>query len=99
MTKDELSRLIERLDDKARRNEENFQSTGTARYDYERRRAEEMADALRMALNAKDEHDKLLRFRMVISMWGKEAVSLLHDWDDERARQLAGMVDDVYATN
>lgn len=88
MTKDELLKMIERLDDKARRNEENYQATGTQRYDYERYRAEQMADALRMALNAKDEHDKLLSYGMRITDFGAEAVTLDHEWDEERAKRL-----------
>lgn len=63
MTKDELIKLAGRYDDKASRAYYNYQETGMPRYDRERANAEDLAEALRMAANAADDHSKLIILR------------------------------------
>ncbi len=47
-----------------------------------------MADALRIALKAKDDHDKLMNLKVLLSDWGVRAVRLDHEFDEEKAIQL-----------
>ena len=56
MDRSELEKLAERYQQKADRAFENYQDTGLRRYDTERNNMEDLADALRMAANAADEH-------------------------------------------
>jgi hypothetical protein len=56
MDRNELEKLAERYQQRADRAFENYQETGIKRYDTERNNMEDLADALRMAANAADEH-------------------------------------------
>lgn len=56
MDGNELEKLAERYQQRADRAFENYQETGIKRYDTERNNMEDLADALRMAANAADEH-------------------------------------------
>lgn len=56
MDKADLVKLSEKYRKKAADAFMNYQDTGIPRYDRERRNAEDMADALDMAVNAADEH-------------------------------------------
>lgn len=58
-SKDELGKLAAKYQEKADRAYDNYQATGMPRYDRERRNAEDMAEALRAAANAADEHSML----------------------------------------
>lgn len=57
MDRSELEKLAERYQQRADRAFENYQDTGLRRYDTERNNMEDLADALRMAANAADEHN------------------------------------------
>lgn len=57
MDKKTLETLAERYQKRADRAFENYQETGIKRYDTERNNMEDLADALRMAANAADEHN------------------------------------------
>ena len=63
MTKDKLEKLAEQYQRKADAAYENYQETGITRYNTARRNNEDMADALRMAAAAKDDHDKMICLR------------------------------------
>lgn len=63
MTKERLYAMAERYQSKADRAYQVYQETGITRYDRERRNAEELADALRMAASAADEHTQLIGLR------------------------------------
>lgn len=56
MDRKTLEALAERYQKRADRAFENYQETGIKRYDTERNNMENLADALRMAANAADEH-------------------------------------------
>lgn len=62
-TKDELIAMAKKYDDKASKAYYNYQETGTQRYHREMENAEDMADALRMAASAEEDHNKLLNLR------------------------------------
>ena len=63
MTEKELYDLAEKYQTKADRAYQIYQETGIARYDRAYRNAEELADALRMAASAADEHTQLIGLR------------------------------------
>lgn len=63
LTKAELQRLAEKQEAKAERTFQLYQETGIARYDRERRNAEDLADALFAAADAIEEHMALVNIR------------------------------------
>ena len=56
MKREDLGKLAAKYQEKADRAYQNYQETGITRYNRERRNAEDMAEALRAAANAADEH-------------------------------------------
>lgn len=67
MTEEKLYAMAEKYQAKADRAYQSYQETEITRYDRERRNAEELADALRMAAGAADDHLKLTRLRVEVS--------------------------------
>lgn len=63
MDKKTLEALAERYQKRADHAFENYQETGIKRYDTERNNMEDLADALRMAANAADEHNAYVGMR------------------------------------
>lgn len=63
MTKVELIALAERWQTKADRAMERYQEDGLPRHNRERERAQDLADALRVAANAADDHSELISLR------------------------------------
>ena len=69
MNKNELEKLIAKYDQQADKAYQDYQATGLTRYDTARRKAEDLADALRMALTAEDDHNRLIALRCAVSEW------------------------------
>ena len=67
MDKKKLMELAERYQCKADTAFQNYQETGITRYDTARRNNEDMAEALRMAASAKEDHDRMIHLRGVLS--------------------------------
>lgn len=63
LKKQELERMAERYQLKADRAYANYQETGAARYDRENKNNEDLADALRMAAAAAEDHERLVALR------------------------------------
>ena len=63
MTKVEIIALAERWQTKADRAMERYQEDGLARHNREREQAQDLADALRVAANAADDHSELISLR------------------------------------
>lgn len=63
MTKVEITALAERWQAKADRAMGRYQESGLARHNREREQAEDLANALRIAANAADDHDELISLR------------------------------------
>ena len=63
MDKKNMEALAERYQKRADRAFENYQETGIKRYYTERNNMEDLADALRMAANAADEHNAYVGMR------------------------------------
>lgn len=62
-----LEKLIAKYQNRADIAEQALQETGLTRYNTTFWNNQEMADALRLALSAKDDHDALLDMRMMLS--------------------------------
>lgn len=73
LSKAELEVLTEKYEAKAERAYQNYQETGISRYDRERRNAEELADAMRMAAQASDDYSQLINLRGSISVLASKA--------------------------
>ena len=63
MDKKKLMELAERYQCKADTAFQNYQETGITRYNTARRNNEDMAEALRMAASAKEDHDRMIHLR------------------------------------
>ena len=63
MTKVEIAVLAEHWQDKAYRAMDRYQEYGLARHNREREQAQDLADALRVAANAADDHSELISLR------------------------------------
>ena len=81
MNRERIEKLCEQHRKKADRNFRNYQETGEPRYERESRTAEEIADALSIALNHVDEHDKYICLKIAVADLAHQADGLLHDGD------------------
>ena len=77
MNRNELEKLAERYQAKADKAYMNYQETGISRYDRERRNNEDLADALRMAAAASDDHAQLISIRCDLAGLAAKAENLL----------------------
>ncbi len=93
INKDELGRLAARYQVKADRAYMNYQETGISRYDRERRNNEDMAEALRMAISAADDHMVLGHLRAEIVWLASEADKALAE--NEPRDKLAGILESL----
>ena len=73
IAKEKLVTLIDKFEAKAAKDFDNYQQTGITRYSSAYHNAQDMADALRMALDAADDHHALIHMRTNISMLAGEA--------------------------
>ena len=100
----ELEKLVKKYQAKAEAAAQAYQETGLARYHATYWRNQDMADALRTALYAKDDHETLHDMRMVLSNFasrGAAAVSPYRGRDErvELALRLAEEVADYGRRN
>lgn len=72
--KKKLEELIAKYEKQAAQQFDNYQQTGMTRYETAYHNAEDLADTLRMALNASDEHTALLHYKGQLSILAGEAV-------------------------
>lgn len=83
MSKAELEVLAEKYEAKAERSYQNYQDTGIARYDRERRNAEELSSAMRMAAQASDDYNKLTFIKFEVSILADRAKKAMRVPGDE----------------
>ena len=88
--KERLEKLIAKYENQAARQFDNFQQTGITRYETAYRSAEDLADTLRMALNASDEHTALLHYRGQLSIFAGDAVRA--DTPEKKERVLKNLI-------
>ena len=63
MTRTELEKLANSYEKKAENDYQAYQETGMTRYDTQWRKNEDKAEAMRMPLNSKEEHNMLVHLR------------------------------------
>lgn len=85
--KETIEKMIDQADDRAERAYRNYQETGTQRYKREQEKAEDLADALRMALSAYDDHTKLRALKAELITLGTDAHKALTDGSQEAEEQ------------
>ena len=81
MDQKRIGKLCDQYRKKADRNFRNYQETGEPRYERESRTAEEIADALSVALDHAEEHDKYICLKIAVADLARKAEDLLHDGD------------------
>lgn len=92
MTRDELSVLADKYQIKADTAYISYQETGLARYDRERCRNEDLAEALRMAADAADDHKTLISLRVDIAKIMRHAQDVLDMPDSEERNGLLVLI-------
>ena len=95
MSKAELEVLAERYEAKAQRNYQNYQETGITRYDCERRNAEELASAMRMAASASDDYTQLVNLRGTISMLASKAKDAMRQPGERKMEAMREVLRDL----
>ena len=95
MKKNELERLAERHQSKADKAFMNYQETGIQRYERERERNEDYADAFRMAAAAADDHSALGGLRAEMVMLATRADGILAEETDQQLEQLRGLAESI----
>lgn len=95
MTKAELEKLAEQYQRKADTAYQNYQETGITRYDTARRKNEDLADALRMAANAADEHSSLVHLKGTLSRLASKAESIAWAPDEQKPARMQGVISEL----
>lgn len=86
--KETIEKMIDQADDRAERAYRNYQETGTQRYKREQEKAEDLADALRMALSAYDDHVKLGALKAELITLGADAHKALAGGSQEAKEKI-----------
>ena len=95
MTKDNLEKLAEQYQRKADTAFQAYQETGMTRYDTARRNNEDMADALRMAASAKEDHEKLVFLRAELHHLASKAMSVNYAAEDLKPRRMQEVINEL----
>lgn len=74
---------------------EEYQETGITRYDTARRNNEDMAEALRMAASAKEDHDRMIHLRGVLSQLAWRAAEANRASEEERPRKMQAVLGEL----
>lgn len=97
LSKAELEALSEKYEAKASRAYQNYQETGITRYDRERRNAEDLASAMRMAASAERDYTKLVNIRGSVSMLASKAQLAMKEQEDKREPAMERVLKDLVA--
>lgn len=95
MDKKKLMELAERYQCKADTAFQNYQETGITRYDTARRNNEDMAEALRMAASAKEDHDRMIHLRGVLSQLAWRAAEANRASEEDRPRKMQAVLGEL----
>ena len=98
MKKEEILKLADKYQEKADIAAENYQETGVTRYGSAARRNEDLAEALRMAAEAADEHQAYISMKGQMSnfAWRARMVAITED-KGERDKLMDSLVRDLVA--
>lgn len=91
MDRKSLEALADKYQAKADQAYRNHQETGISRYDNERRKNEDLADAMRMAAAASDEHHALVHLRGAVASLAAEAKRIEFIPEDQKLKALEGL--------
>ena len=94
LSKEKLEKMAERYEKRAATAFDNYQNTGIQRYDRERRNAEDLADALRMAADAHEDHTRMIEYKGTLANLGIKADALL---DESDVTKLVKLCEEVVA--
>lgn len=97
MRKAELIKLANKYQNKADRAYRNHQETGITRYDNERRKAEDLADALNIAANAVEDHDKMIALRVYLSRLVNMANALAYVGESRLDKEREKIIKEIIA--
>ncbi len=75
LPKKDLEKLSEKYQAKADKADAAYQETGMRRYYSAKTRNEDLADSLRMAAAASDEHEELMYLRMMMANYASRAAA------------------------
>ena len=93
-----LKKLIDQYQRKADTAYRNYQESGISRYDREYRNNEDIAEALRIALNASDEHTKLISIKADLANLAHRAEIAVHSHDASEAASVLNSLVSVAVT-
>lgn len=88
MKREELEKLASKYQEKADKAFTNYQETGMTRYDRERRNAEDLAEALRMAARAAEDAHRLVDLKVTLSEYGYKASMIVDHGTEPEAMKL-----------
>lgn len=91
MNRSELEALADKHQQKADEAYRNYQETGITRYDRERRKNEDFADAFRMAAAASDDHQKVIHLRATLADLAAEAAHIGYMPEDQKPKALESL--------
>lgn len=91
LSKKELEKLAAKYQAKADEAEATYQETGMSRYHTIKNRNEDLADSLRMAAAASDEHQELMSLRMVMTNYMSRAAAATSKFRPEEDRTKLAM--------
>lgn len=95
MDKTKLMKMAEQYQRKADTAFQNYQEAGITRYDTARRNNEDMADALRMAASAKEDHEKLVFLRAELYQMASQALAANHAAEEDRPAKLRAVINEL----
>lgn len=96
MSKEELMKLAEKYQAKADADFQNYQESGMSRYGSSYRRNEDMAEALRMAAGAADEHRAHISMKVEMANFASRAQMLaIADTEEKRADLTQALIRDL----
>ena len=81
MDRKRMEKMLERYEAKAERAYRSYQDSGIYHYEWQYRNAEEMADIIRIGLNAADEHTSYISLRSDLANLAAKAERAVHDID------------------
>lgn len=97
MKKAELERLAEKYQRKADDAYQAYQETGIGRYDTTRRNNEDLAEALRMAASAEEDHAKMVFLKVELSRMASEAASVKYASEDTKQAKMQRVISGLLA--
>lgn len=98
MNKEELLVLAEKFQAKADAAAENYQDSGMSRYGSAARRNEDIAEALRMAAAAADEHHEYIGMKAEMSNFAwRASMAFTAQTEDEKNKLMDALIRDLAA--